>query len=58
MLDLTPEALPVVAPLFGALLSLPIDVIPHACSRFRSTVELTIGALVDHLVNLRSVNPC
>jgi class 3 adenylate cyclase/tetratricopeptide (TPR) repeat protein len=57
MLDLTPEALPVVAPLFGALLSLPIDRYPTRMLSIQKHRELTIGALVDHLVNLAQRQP-
>lgn len=57
LLGLRPEALPVVAPFFAALLSLPIDRYPARMLSIQKHRELTICALVDHLVHLARRQP-
>ena len=57
MLALSAEELPTIAPLFAALLSLPIDRYPSRMLSPQKHKELTIAALVDQPVRLGKRQP-
>ncbi len=57
MLDLGSEELPLIAPLFAALLSLPAHRYPPRMLSPQKHMALTIDALVDHSIRLARAQP-